>query len=594
MNKRFQTLAAVALGTAGAVSNAYGATPAATRSVQPKVACVAMNGHVIPANAIALQTGGATVTSATLEAGTGSSVPAADFIPEYCRIDGRIAPVDPQAPAIHFRVVIPTSWNQKSWHIGGNGMNGFIPNLAKLVRDRPGSPLGPAYPPNLPFPISQGYALYGSDSGHGGPDAPTPDQIVRGQVAGEGSRQGPPVMPRMDSSWMANKESFRNFAYEQLKKTHDAAFYLIKAMYGSVPKVSYFGGESQGGRDALGAIARYGQDYDGVLVSVPLSYFAGVLVSPTYRAKLQTAPGAWVPPAKAAAIQRETLRQCDALDSLEDGVISNYQACNRKMDASLTPNPLAGLRCADGKDTGNDCLSDAQIATVNAFRSSMKWGFPMANGESDWAGEPAGSEAMPGWLLSPVQPDASKPATGPINPGAILGMVNGGDAAQYDLMNKSFEQLQQPLQNLSALLDAPADWSKLLSHGGKVILHTAANDYITNSRGHMRLYEAVVKRNGQRVIDRSVRFYVTPQANHGSVGSSATTGKPTPRYMDLVSALEGWVEKGAPPDVIPQTLMDAAPPYAVQRSRPLCRYPGYPHYKGGDPDRMESYSCAKP
>jgi Tannase and feruloyl esterase len=591
-NQNIRLLYALSLGLLGTMAAQY-CNAQGSGGLQPKVKCAAMNGLKIPASAIALQTGGATITSTSLEPGTGKNVPEPDFIPEYCKLDGKLAPVDPQSPAIYFRVVIPTTWNQKSWQIGGNGMNGFIPNLAKIVRDRPGSPLGPAYPPNAPFPISQGYALYGSDSGHGGPDAPTPDQMVQGQVAQQGKAgQGPPVMPRMDFSWMGNKESLHNFAYEQLKKTHDAAFFVIKSMYGKTPKVSYFGGESQGGRDALGAIARYGADYDGVLVSVPLAYFTGVIASPAYRMKLQTAPDAWVPPSKAAAIQRETLRLCDGLDGIEDGVISNYYACNRKLDPSITPNPLAKLRCPDGKDTGDDCLSDAQIDTVNAFHAPMKWGFPMANGETEWPGEPAGSEAMPGWLLTAVKPEAGKAPPGPINPSMMFGLIAGSN--KYDFMTQSYAELKEPLQNFSALLDVPADWSKLLSHGGKIILHSAANDYITNSRGHMKLYEEVLKKNGATVIEKSVRFYVTPQANHGSVGTSATTNKPTPRFMDLVGALEGWVEKGVTPEVIPQTLMDSTPPYTLQRSRPLCRYPSYPRYKGGDADRLESYVCTKP
>jgi feruloyl esterase len=66
--------------------------------------------------------------------------------------------------------------------------------------------------------------------------------------------------------------------------------------------------------------------------------------------------------------------------------------------------------------------------------------------------------------------------------------------------------------------------------------------------------------------------------------------------MDLVGYLENWVEKGVvPPDAIPQTLKEPNAPYTVIRSRPLCRYPKYPRYNGsGDPDRMESYTCAAP
>jgi hypothetical protein len=112
----------------------------------------------------------------------------------------------------------------------------------------------------------------------------------------------------------------------------------------------------------------------------------------------------------------------------------------------------------------------------------------------------------------------------------------------------------------------------------------------------VRWYNQAVKRHGQAAIDKSVRFYVTPNGDHQSIGYSATTGIAQPCYMDLMGTLENWVENGVtPPDALTQTLEEATPPYKVLRSRPLCRYPKYPRYKGkGDPEKMESYTCAMP
>lgn len=562
----------------GVIGTPAGAAPKA------KVECSAMAGKTISPDKIALPTKGATISSAETNPGSGQEG-TPDFVPPYCDIKGSIASIDPAAPPINFEVNIPANWNQKAIQIGGNGMDGFIPFLAKLSRGTAGSPLGPAYPPNRAFPIADGYATYGSDSGHGGAQAPG---------AGGQAQGGPP--PRMDFSWLANKESMKNFAYEQIKKTHDVAMEILAELYGVKPKFTYFMGESQGGREALMAAARYGDDYNGVLSSVGLIYFTGILISPDYRAKIQFAPGAWLPPAKAPAVAKEVLRQCDALDGRTDGVINNYYACDRLFDPTVTPHPLAKLRCAGGTDTGNDCLSDAQIATLDAFHSPMKWGFPMANGETDWPGEPAGAETSPpplGWLLiSPVQPSPAG-NMGPV--GNLLGVIYG-DPEKYNALTHDFSDLKDQIQALSALVDVPADLSKLLAHGGKLIYHSGATDYLTNPRAQARMYEEVAKRSGQAKVDKSVRYYVTPNANHGSMGFSATDGTPQARYMDLVTYLEDWVEKGTtPPDAVPQTLMDAKPPYAVQRSRPLCRYPKYPRYNGsGDPDKMESYTCTAP
>jgi hypothetical protein len=264
------------------------------------------------------------------------------------------------------------------------------------------------------------------------------------------------------------------------------------------------------------------------------------------------------------------------------------------LDPTITPDPLARIRCTGGNDTGNDCLSDAQMATVNAFHSPMQWGYPMANGETDWPSEPAGSEGTTGWLLSANQPSVNGPPGGGAG-GIILGVMLG-DPAKASLVTHSFLELKDPIQELSRLVDVPTDWSKFFAHGGKLVMHSAGNDYTTNPGTQMRMYNTVVRRYGQSRVEKSVRYYVTPNANHGSIGFSATTGKPQARYMDLIGYLENWVENGvSPPEAIPQELMDTKSPYTVIRSRPLCRYPKYPRYNGdGDPDKMESYTCTAP
>ena len=79
-------------------------------------------------------------------------------------------------------------------------------------------------------------------------------------------------------------------------------------------------------------------------------------------------------------IAKEVLRQCDALDGIADGLVSNYTACDRRFDPVKTPNPLAAVRCEGGADTGESCLSAAQIRAANAVHGSMSYPFPLANG----------------------------------------------------------------------------------------------------------------------------------------------------------------------------------------------------------------------
>jgi len=67
-----------------------------------------------------------------------------------------MAPLDRSATAkpIRFGVALPASWALRAAHLGGGGNNGTIPRLNGGIM-RGGAPL-----------LQQGFATYGSDSGH--------------------------------------------------------------------------------------------------------------------------------------------------------------------------------------------------------------------------------------------------------------------------------------------------------------------------------------------------------------------------------------------------------------------------------------------
>ena len=63
--------------------------------------------------------------------------------------------------------------------------------------------------------------------------------------------------------------------------------------------------------------------------------------------------------------------KCDALDGAKDNIVSNVKACNAAFDVKT-------LRCANGTDSGDSCLSDAQLGAVAKIASDYKPGFAVA------------------------------------------------------------------------------------------------------------------------------------------------------------------------------------------------------------------------
>jgi feruloyl esterase len=97
---------------------------------------------------------------------------------------------------------------------------------------------------------------------------------------------------------------------------------------------------------------------------------------------------------------------------------------------------------------------------------------------------------------------------------------------------------------------------------------------------------------GAAAIEGSVRLYVSPGSTHSGNSRAVASGPAVPTTVDLLDPLDRWVNAGnTPANALVQVLKAPLPPFGVQASRPMCRYPGYPHYVGGDRAQASSYQC---
>ena len=120
----------------------------AAKTITESDCTAAKLGSEIPAGAI-----GEPVSAVTLNAPQWHAE--ANGAPAYCSVEGSMAPVDKRrGRPIRFGVALPASWTSRGVQLGGGGMNGTIPRLTGGV-GRGGAPL-----------LGQGFATYGSDSGH--------------------------------------------------------------------------------------------------------------------------------------------------------------------------------------------------------------------------------------------------------------------------------------------------------------------------------------------------------------------------------------------------------------------------------------------
>lgn len=523
----------------------------------PAKPCEKLLGMTIAPKRIGLASGAATVSAATLEVVQTPSGEAK----QYCRVLGQIAPRTAEAGPIKFQVNLPSAWIGRSLMMGGGGFNGTLVTGLLPARDQPESE---------PTPLARGYVTFGTDSGHElrGPDDPEPARFA------------------------LNDEMFRNFAFEAYKKVSDVAAVLIRSYYGRSAQFRYFLGGSEGGREALTMAQRYPEDFDGIVAVVPVISWTGLFHSFYNMGKPQYDGGAFGP-AKIKLVALAVNATCDGLDGIEDGVVSNYLACPAKA-------PLEKLRCPDGTDHGDTCLSDPQLATLQAAYGMTTLPFALANGVTSYPGRLFGGEIAPEpdvglgrWLSNGTVPtQAVTDARGVLYGSNGVRFVFVRDP-NYDVRAYDPKNFAARVKAVSEMMDSTnPDLSAFYKRGGKLIIRENTGDAAQSPVAGMQYYDSVVAKMGRDTVERFVRLYVSPASSHGGAAASLTTGVLVPTKHDLLVDIDRWVSAGAAPsDVLIQVRLGSAPAFNVEASRPMCRYPLYPHYVSGDPKRAESYRC---
>ena len=451
-------------------------------------------------------------------------------LPSHCRVDGVLDErigVNGVRYGIHFALALPDDWNGRFLFQGGGGLNGS-------VREPIGSTAA-----GQTAALMRGFAVVSTDTGHQGSG--------------------------FDSSFMADQQAALDFFYAANSKLTPLVKAMIVAHYRLDIEYSYFAGCSTGGREGMIMSQRYPTFFDGIVSGAPAirtghSNMSLAFVNAAFSEFAPrdedglASPGSLFSDNEKALIMNSLLATCDGNDGLEDGMIFNTQACG------FVP---AALACSGAKT--NTCLTADQVAglemaftgPVDSLGSQVYPPFPWDTGLNASSGGLPGIIASGG--LSPVQ---SQRTSGEFSVDAEAAAVVA------DTLGRIGDSV---LQNLSTFQE---EESKLLFYHGMSDPWFSAND--------TRLYyESLAQANGGADAVRGFsRLFLVPGMGHCGGGEAALD------EFDLLSAIVGWVEQGIAPDRVLST-GDAIP----GRSRPLCAYPQYAHYLGGNSETAQSFEC---
>jgi feruloyl esterase len=439
-------------------------------------------------------------------------------LPAFCRVSLKLTPsVDSD---IRSEVWLPLAgWNGRLLEVGNGAWGGSVQYAA----------LGDA--------LRRGYAAASTDTGHTGADA---------------------------SFAMGHPEKLIDFGYRAVHETARHAKAIVAAVYGVMPRVSYFDGCSGGGRMSFMEAQRFPEDFDGIIAGAPGYNRTDVAFQTLGMAQAtHVSRESFIPPAKYAVIHQAALNACDALDGLKDGLIADPTRCR------FDP---AALRCA-GAD-GPGCLTDAQVIAARRIYAPVidpHTGAPIASGL-----EP-GSEMQWGGVAGD-QPHS-------MYNDLLRFIVMKDPSWDYRTLDVG-RQLDLARQADRGVLAATStDLTAFSRHGGRLLVYHGWSDQNIPPRESVHYHDGVVATMGKEKAAEVMRLFMVPGMGHCGGGDG-------PNEFDRLTALEDWREHGKAPDVIVASQIRDG---RVVRTRPLCAYPRIATYRGsGNVNHAESFACTLP
>jgi hypothetical protein len=420
-------------------------------------------------------------------------------------------------------------------------------------------------------------------------------QIQRGELALAATDTGHPTGNGMDGTWAAADPQLRiDFAYRGVHVAAVAAKALIRTYYDQGPKYSYFMGLSEGGREAAMESQRYPEDFNGIASGAPAINF--LTQNTFYHAwnvlSNSDASGHLIlTPDKLPILHAAALAACDAQDGLKDGLISDPWNCH--FDPAV-------VQCHPGDDAAK-CLTPAQVHAAQLIYQ----GAQESNGRPLVVSGPLpGSELQWGEYVT-AAPDISRTESANLSTFSIKYLAFPQTRpVNYTIADFHFDEATfRELTAMHALYDAvDPDLSKFDAAGDKIIFWTGQADGSIPPPNLIAYYNALEHFMGKDKVQKFARLYLLPGGFHGD-------GNPAPIVCDLLTALIGWVERGAAPNRLTSYYLppvvdhkgmygpygDALDLSTSIRTRPVYPYPQVAHYKGsGSIDDAANFDAAMP
>jgi feruloyl esterase len=172
-------------------------------------------------------------------------------------------------------------------------------------------------------------------------------------------------------------------------------------------------------------------------------------------------------------------------------------------------------------------------------------------------------------------------------PGSTAGLASGFLAMAFRqptfdpltfTVAKHWKTTMQVLDGIYGMSGSIEGISHYLNQGKKLIVYHGWDDPLVQPYVSVRLYNSLQETAGAGAAN--ARVYMIPAMQHCGGGQGATN-------INLLGGIINWVEGGVAPN-------DSLVAQGSTFTRPVCAYPKYYKYTGGNPNNASSFTCTYP
>ncbi|KAH6613822.1 tannase and feruloyl esterase-domain-containing protein [Boeremia exigua] len=357
-----------------------------------------------------------------------------------------------------------------------------------------------------------------------------------------------------------NLYALQNLGSVSLKDESVSAKHFIQNYYGEQPKYSYWNACSQGGRQGSMIAQRYPDAYDGIIAAAPALHWSEVVLQSMwpafYMANTNQFPNAY----QLNGLTVLATEECDKYDGVEDGLITDPDACLRRFNATAHIGEVSKYNCTTYNGTQ---IIDA--ATVDVARAL--WSGPVSStGKQFWYGYNIGTDLS---SLAATNCNTLGKCSG--NNYSITAVIDAtfvakgspinitDDNVSHERFDHVYLSFKKQFDSLIGAVDP--DYSEFKEAGDKTITYHGLADPSISPNGTLSFYKDI----SDTVPDTPsfYRYFSVPGLGHCWGGNG---GQP----VALFDQLRAWVENGTAPESTPVTITK---PDQSKMQQLLCAWP---------------------